>query len=446
MPADYSSTAQALSLPTSPSPVPSATSPRASRDDDDDRDPPWVRSAGPGRSPNARRLSAPYARNSGDGGSLRQHRGGGGGSGGGGIGQSITRAAVGALNRLVRLWQGMSATQRVLAAAGGAVLLALAVVFLAFSGRIFGALAPVAQGWRRLRGGWVLVFLPTFLTAFPPLLGYSTTVTVAGFVYGFPGGWPVAAAATVAGSTAAFAASRTALGGYVQRLAGGDRRFVALGHVLRHDGLAVLAAIRFCPLPYSLSNGFLATIPSISPAGFALATALATPKLLVHVFIGSRLAALAEQGGDMSFGDRAVNYLSMLLGGLLGTAVGLVIYRRTMRRADELARRDPGGDRALDDVDDDDHHRNGDDVDIDIDDDAAVLPDPGEYEDLEEGVVARDPRGGGRVRRGEAHDDDAAALVMDDDDISLWDQDDGFADDDFYRDDEAQHANGHGSK
>ena len=115
-----------------------------------------------------------------------------------------------------------------------------------------------------------------FCTAFPPVIGYSTTVSIAGFVYGFPWGWPIVASATVAGSTVAFFTSRGIFSGYVHGLVGGDKRFVALAQVLRRDGLGMLAMIRFCPLPYSLSNGFLATVPSIRPVTFAAATALAT--------------------------------------------------------------------------------------------------------------------------------------------------------------------------
>jgi uncharacterized membrane protein YdjX (TVP38/TMEM64 family) len=57
---------------------------------------------------------------------------------------------------------------------------------------------------------------------------------------------------------------------------GRDRRFIALGQVLRRDGVGMLVMIRLCPLPYSLSNGFLAMVGSVQPAGFALATAGAT--------------------------------------------------------------------------------------------------------------------------------------------------------------------------
>lgn len=40
----------------------------------------------------------------------------------------------------------------------------------------------------------------------------------------------------------------------------------------------------------------------------------------------------------MSFGDRMINYLSMAVGGIVGIAVGWVIFQRTMARAAEIAR------------------------------------------------------------------------------------------------------------
>lgn len=39
----------------------------------------------------------------------------------------------------------------------------------------------------------------------------------------------------------------------------------------------------------------------------------------------------------MTAGDKAVNYIGMAVGGIIGLAVGLAIYRRTMARAAELA-------------------------------------------------------------------------------------------------------------
>lgn len=411
MPADYASTAQALSLPISPTGTASpktgrsefASSPTSPSQQSPQRPPPWVR---PNRAnSSATRLSGTTSFARRGNGNNDEHQP---------PGPRILRASANAMNWVLRLYSRLSFWQQIAASAAGVGVLVLGVMFLVFSHRIFAWLTPFAQGWRDLPGGWLIIWLMTFGCAFPPMIGYSTTITIAGLVYGFPGGWPIVATATVAGSTTAFFTSRTVFSSYVDCLVGNDTRFVALSQVLRHDGLWVLAGIRFCPLPYSLSNGFLATIPSISPISFALATALASPKLLIHVFIGSRLAML---GGDaMTAGDKAINYLSMLLSMVMGTVIGLVIYRRTMARAKELSLEEAVETGGI------------------IDPEGGEYGDE-EYGDLEQGVLSTNLSGGSRSsRRGES---DAAAL-MDDDDISLWETD---AMEHGYRDDDSTNGN-----
>ncbi|KAM3561041.1 hypothetical protein ARSEF4850_003384 [Beauveria asiatica] len=227
---------------------------------------------------------------------------------------------------------------QLLLGAAGLVLGVLGVLALLYTHAFFDWLGPVADKWRRLPGGWLINFAMVFATSFPPLIGYATATTVAGFVWGFPWGWPVAAAACTLGSLCAFVASRTVLGGFVERVVGRDPRFVALAQVMRKEGILYLTAIRFCPLPFSLSNGFLATIPSITPLAFTVSTALSSLKLFVHVFIGSRLAVLFEKGAEMSTRDKIINWTAMGLSGFVGLAVGFVIYRRTMERAADIAR------------------------------------------------------------------------------------------------------------
>ncbi|KAL7819068.1 hypothetical protein V8C26DRAFT_35435 [Trichoderma gracile] len=271
-----------------------------------------------------------------------------------------------------------------------AILLGWVFIILSvlYSEAFFAWLATVSKTWREIPGGWLIAFMLIFVTSVPPIVGYSTANTIAGFVYGFPMGWPIAASACVVGSLAAFMACRTVLSGHVHRLIGTDHRFVALGQVLRKDGLLYLTGIRFCPLPFSLSNGFLATIPSISPLTFVISTALSTPKLLIHIFIGSRLAIIAEQGDAMSLRDKVVNYTGMFVGGAIGAAAGIIIYRRTMARAEELAREEA--------------------VLVAAEEGGAVVA----YEDTDDTLM----------------DPEDAANVMGDDDVSLWDTqgDDGW--------------------
>ena len=65
----------------------------------------------------------------------------------------------------------------------------IGILFLVYNHQIFAWLAPVAKRWRDWRAGWVILWIATFVTAFPPMIGYSTCVTIAGFVYGFPNGY-----------------------------------------------------------------------------------------------------------------------------------------------------------------------------------------------------------------------------------------------------------------
>ena len=111
--------------------------------------------------------------------------------------------------------------------------------------------------------------------------------------------WFVVASATIVGSTVSFLVSRHILHNFVSRLMHNDPRFAALALTIKHDGLKLLIMIRLCPLPYSLSNGALSTIPTVDWPQFMLATAIVSPKLLLHVFVGSKLGELAEKGKTM---------------------------------------------------------------------------------------------------------------------------------------------------
>lgn len=181
----------------------------------------------------------------------------------------------------------------------------------------------------------MILWLMTFFVSFPPMIGYSTCVTIAGFVFGMKG-WFIVGTATIVGSTVSFIASRTLLKGFVSRLTEKDQSFAALSLVLKHDGLKLLCMIRLCPLPYSFANGAISTIPTVTWQNFALATALVSPKLLLHIFVGGRLGDIAENGDKMDAKTKAVSYLSIAVGMVVGAGTGYIIYTRTKARAKVL--------------------------------------------------------------------------------------------------------------
>ena len=135
------------------------------------------------------------------------------------------------------------------------------------------------------------------------------------------------------GSTCSFVVSRTLLSNFVNRLVANDKRYEALSLVLKHDGLKLLVMIRLCPLPYSISNGAISTFPTVQPLMFAAATAAATPKLLIAIFIGSRLAVIAKSGEKMDTTTKAINWASIIFGVILGVLTGWIIYKRSILKS-----------------------------------------------------------------------------------------------------------------
>lgn len=129
----------------------------------------------------------------------------------------------------------------------------------------------------------------------------------------------------------------------VHRLVHSDPRFASLALTLKHDGLKLLIMIRLCPLPYSFSNGAISLIPTVHPLAFMLATAIVSPKLMLHVFVGSQLAKLAETGDKMDAKTKAISYVSIIIGISAGILTGWVIYRQTKKRAAQLEAEERAG-------------------------------------------------------------------------------------------------------
>ena len=157
-----------------------------------------------------------------------------------------------------------------------------------------------------------------------------------------------------------------------------------------------------------------------------------SPKLFVHIFIGSRLALLASSGDKMTTRDRLINYISMLVFGAIGATVGYLIWKRTMARAEELAHEE-----GLDGVDSlaaaagttaaGEVHRTADGS-LEVEDDADE-----DYADLEGNTGGRLLVGGNAGREQDLRRQSSES------DISLWETD-------RYRDSWDEEANIQGRK
>lgn len=155
MPADYQSTARALALPVDDE------SPSRSES------PVWRRSRRSGSSFSGRPQRNNYG-NSWYGRMMYQS-------------ETLGRSTITTFMRLSPFYRG-------LVVVAGLTCFVLGLLFLIYEERIFRSLSPLAKNWREVRGGWLVLWLATFFVSFPPMIGYSTCMTLAGFVYGLPNG------------------------------------------------------------------------------------------------------------------------------------------------------------------------------------------------------------------------------------------------------------------
>lgn len=157
MPADYQTTARALSLPVSEPEEQESPSFSGLR-------PPWS------HSPNLSRRSSRRQSTMGEAVSFRD--------------RMINQAE--SLYRTAReRWEKMTLIQKIIYFTASLLLGALGVASLVLAGKIFIWLGPVAEEWGRSPWAFIIVWFSIILVSFPPLVGWSTLGTISGFLFGF---------------------------------------------------------------------------------------------------------------------------------------------------------------------------------------------------------------------------------------------------------------------
>ena len=157
MPADYASTARALSLSTSPDNL-------SPTDDDDETRPPWGQShhAATGSWTSARGPNKVTAT----------------------VWEQVVERGFKVWRRIASAWERMNWWQRVGAVSAALASVALGLAFMFFTGQVFIWLGPVAGEWEKSKMAAFVLWLCVFFVSFPPLVGWSTFGTMAGFIFG----------------------------------------------------------------------------------------------------------------------------------------------------------------------------------------------------------------------------------------------------------------------
>lgn len=112
-----------------------------------------------------------------------------------------------------------------------------------------------------------------------------------------------------------------------------SRHWQAIGEAIKQKDLSLIILLRLCPFPpWVYANCFFALLPKdkLSFKNFLIATCCSTPRLLVHVFIGSRLFLLADPNSNLDTFTQTIDIVSIAFGILLSFGLGVYVYKITV--------------------------------------------------------------------------------------------------------------------
>jgi cation transport ATPase len=88
------------------------------------------------------------------------------------------------LRRTKKTWRRLTFWQRIGAIGAALLAILLGLAFMIFTGQVFFWLGPVAEKWEQSWLAFFVLWLCVFFVSFPPLVGWSTFGTIAGFIFG----------------------------------------------------------------------------------------------------------------------------------------------------------------------------------------------------------------------------------------------------------------------
>lgn len=239
--------------------------------------------------------------------------------------------------KLRDFFQSLSLWKKLAVIAFGVIDIIVLLIILIFHGKILNKMVEISNDLKEVWYTPLLFFVLLFGVSFPPMIGFSLLSTSVGLIYGVSfTGWIILFLGSVTGSILAFALFKTVLRSQAEKLIRWNPKFEALASILQdNNSYWILALIRMCPFPYSLTNGAIASISGVSLRNFSLASIITSPKLVMYLFIGSRLKNMGETDSTAS---RLFDLLSIILTAVVLSLTAWILYFRTKRRYLELQR------------------------------------------------------------------------------------------------------------
>ncbi|KAI7870780.1 hypothetical protein BDF14DRAFT_1879028 [Spinellus fusiger] len=173
------------------------------------------------------------------------------------------------------------------------------------------------------------------IQSIPPVVGFTFTVALSGFVYGFPGGvFPAISGAMMGSSLAFWILRRYSVSRWIRLSPSKQATFQALEEAIAQGGLRIMILLRLCPLPWPLVNLLFSVGKDTQWSHFLIATCFGMVRIVLEVWIGSQLATLADP--ELPPSAYRVALSMMGCGILLLISVSVWLYRLTMARANAM--------------------------------------------------------------------------------------------------------------
>lgn len=186
----------------------------------------------------------------------------------------------------------------------------------------------------RIRGAGatgIAIFITVYVVAEIALVPGSLLTMAAGFAYGPIYGLLIASPASVLAATTAFLLSRTALRGWIQKKIARSPRTRALDRAVGHNSFKLILLLRLSPvIPYNLLN-YVLGVSNVPVGRYVVASFVGMlPGAWMYVYLGS----LATTAAGLTEADRGGGHARLMLtiGGLIATAVAVLLITRTARR------------------------------------------------------------------------------------------------------------------
>lgn len=231
------------------------------------------------------------------------------------------------------------------------------ILFVAFAGQLFPFFVKTADSIRDLGVlGMICMAAIIMLASLPPMIGYGTLNYVSGFIFGL-GGFIPSYLGALSGAALCWVITRLVLGdNYGETVKKTYPQWGVMERAIQQRGTRLLVLIRLAPYPYSIMNVLLASMRSIPLSSYLLTTAVALPKLIIHVYLGSTVHDLA----DITKTSSPAKFLALIffggLGILLFVYLGYIVGREMQEYGSEptagVARDGDGDSIVVDDFDD----------------------------------------------------------------------------------------------